>query len=167
MLSAHLAAGYLLTKTLQHQFHTSRYLWIGLVASIVPDLDLIYFYFLTNEPQHHHEYLFHLPLFWLTLACYSYGLALLCRCQRTSFYAITIFYANIALHLLLDSYASYIKWLYPFFYTKFQLFTVPATFDSWIWNMVLHWSFVAEICIIMLTIIVLRKQNSCRTISSS
>jgi len=70
MLIAHLPAGYLLTKALiaklpSHAALNKRYLlFLGLFFSIVPDLDLFYFYFV-DSTEHHHKLFPHVPVFWL------------------------------------------------------------------------------------------------------
>ena len=70
MLIAHLPAGYLVTKALirvlpsDNSIDTKHLLVFGLAFSVIPDLDLFYFYFVDSS-AHHHKLFPHLPIFWL------------------------------------------------------------------------------------------------------
>lgn len=69
MIIAHLPAGYLLTKIMSSKFDPAlrTSLWIcGLVASVLPDLDILWFY-LEGGVRNHRYYPTHWPLFWLAL----------------------------------------------------------------------------------------------------
>ena len=48
MFVGHLPAGYVLTKTVQKNIKTTKYLLIGLIASVLPDIDVLYFYLIEN-----------------------------------------------------------------------------------------------------------------------
>jgi inner membrane protein len=66
----HLPAGHLITNALLRgrrvpEAARRRLLAAGLLASVAPDLDLLYFYRLSDRQRVHHEYLPHLPLAWL------------------------------------------------------------------------------------------------------
>lgn len=62
MFIGHLPAGYCLTTTLLKCFGCKddsvyrRYLWIGLIASVLPDVDMIYFYWIDHRQHVHHAY---------------------------------------------------------------------------------------------------------------
>ena len=61
MFIVHLPAGYLTTKVLLSHTklplsHRRTVVAVGLVGSIFPDLDLIYFYLLDNQKHLHHQY---------------------------------------------------------------------------------------------------------------
>lgn len=148
MFIAHLPAGFLLTRALQRRLKTAKYLWIGLVASVFPDIDLLYFYFVDHQRTLHHEYWTHLPIFWAAIWLAVLLVNFFVK-SRKVFLVSTIFLANIFLHLILDSFAAGITWLYPFSRTSFALVTVPARYPFWIESFVFHWTFLVEIAIVV------------------
>ncbi|MBI5654037.1 metal-dependent hydrolase [Candidatus Uhrbacteria bacterium] len=158
MFIAHLPAGYLLTRWLQQRLKTTEYLWIGLAASILPDSDLVYFYFIDNRQTLHHEYWIHLPIFWLTVWIAVLVVNLLAKSRKLSIVS-TIFLANIFLHLILDTFAAGILWLYPLWDKSFVLIDVPARYSSWVENFIFHWSFLVEILIFIWASAVLLKER--------
>jgi inner membrane protein len=144
MFIAHLPAGYLLTLKLQAWFKTKKYLWLGLVASVLPDIDIFYFLLFDGRRTFHHLYLTHLPFYWAVLALAVY-LALLLTKQKKLIPAATVFFANIFLHLILDTIVGGILWLYPFSNLSYHLITVPAKYSFWVYSFVFHWTFLLEL----------------------
>lgn len=151
MFVAHLPAGYLLTRrmlerTRLDQVTSRRVMALGLIFSVLPDLDLLYFYLVDQRQTLHHLYWPHLPLAWL-------GPAVVCAVacawirSRLLIAVCLVFYANVFLHLVLDTVAGQMFWLYPFDETSFVLVDVPAQHDWWVSNFVLHWSFGLELLI--------------------
>jgi hypothetical protein len=63
MIIGHLPAGYILTKKLQTLYGYNKYIWVGLLASILPDFDVINFY-LDKYEIPHHDYWPHQPFYW-------------------------------------------------------------------------------------------------------
>ena len=57
-------------------------------------------------------------------------------------------------HLILDSVAGDIRWLWPFSDEGFQLVTVPTTHTKWYMSFFHHWTFKLEICISILGLLV-------------
>lgn len=158
MFIAHLPAGYLLTKWIQKRIHQTKYLWIGLIASVIPDIDLLYFYLIDHRQTMHHEYWTHLPIFWLVLwAVIAIG-NLHFKNRMTSVVSL-IFFSNIFLHLILDTFVGEVLWLQPLNSESFALFTVPATHGFWIWSFITHWSFLAELMIIVWAIVIYMKNQ--------
>ncbi|WP_295048142.1 hypothetical protein [uncultured Paracoccus sp.] len=51
------------------------------------------------------------------------------------------------LHVILDSIAAGIGWLQPFSDLQFNLVAVPAGRSWWVWNFVLHWTFLLELAL--------------------
>ncbi len=139
MFIAHIPAGYLLTRDLKRRFKTDKYLWIGLIASALPVID---------RSQNHHTIFTHLPIFWLTLWVITLFVYLFWR-NRTLLIVSTIFFANIFLHLILDTFAAGIQWLYPWSHNIFVLVHVPSVYPFWVENFVFHWSFLVEIGIMI------------------
>lgn len=152
MFLAHLPAGYLLTKEIQRGMHEAKYLWVGLVASVLPDIDLLYFYFVDHRQTLHHEYWTHLPIFWLTLWAVIVIGNLRFK-NRIVTMVSHIFFLNVFLHLVLDTFVGGIAWLYPLGAQDIFLVTVPATHDFWVLSFLTHWSFFVEIAIIVWAIV--------------
>lgn len=156
MFLAHLPAGYILTKFLQKKLHTNRFLWVGLVASILPDIDLVYFYLFDHRQTLHHSYWIHAPFYWLILGLLTLIVIRLSK-QRAYLAAAIIFFANIFLHLLLDTIVGKIEWLYPISPQAFYLFDVPAKYDFWVYNFIFHWTFLLEMAVIIWALYLLFK----------
>lgn len=155
MFIAHAPAGYCLTTLLLSKCIRTisddayrRYLWIGVMASVIPDLDLIYFYLIDHRQHPHHSYFTHIPIYWLagTVALWSYGDLL---SNRRLMRSAVIIGANVMLHLVLDSVASRISWLYPIHEGGLGLFHLSSRYSWWVWNYVLHWTFGLEIMIVV------------------
>ena len=133
--------------TMQEAYRAIEWKAIFLVAAVLPDIDLVYFYLIDNRQTLHHEYWTHIPIFWAAVAAVVAGLFRLARAPIPTA-AFAIIFANIFLHLVLDTMAGGIAWAYPWDQTSFVAVTVPARFDWWVWNFVLHWSFLAELAIL-------------------
>lgn len=141
MLTAHLPAGYVLARGLR--VPNRRALGAAIVGSILPDFDLIFFYFVDNASFHHHRYWVHIPAFWAAVAVLTLPFA-----WRTTWRTPALFFfAAIFLHLVLDSLVGDIMWLAPFDDGLYALFTVPPRYGHWITSFVLHWTFLAEVAI--------------------
>lgn len=153
MLIAHLPAGWLLARRLAPILDRDgpgvrRLLVVGLAASVLPDVDLLYFYVADERRTLHHDYWTHIPIFWPILLLAVVAVLLLGR-LRIPWRDGAALLAGIMLHLLLDTVAGGIAWLYPWNATRLVLVDVPARFDWWVWNFVLHWSFLLEVAIIL------------------
>jgi inner membrane protein len=155
MFIAHLPAGYCLTTLLLSRFvrrenHPAyrRCLWIGLGASLLPDLDLIYFYLIDLRRHVHHGYITHIPFYWLAGGLLAGLSGALLRRRWVPGYTIIVI-ANVMLHLLLDSVASRIRWCLPISDRSLGLFHVTSRYGWWVWNYILHWTFGLEIMIVV------------------
>jgi inner membrane protein len=170
MFIGHIPAGYIITTAIlerrvprQHP-HCSRYLWCGLAAAVLPDFDLLYFYLVDNRQHLHHSYWTHLPVYWTAFAAlgYCYGLA-----ARNPVIRLTtsLVFANILGHLFLDTVVGKIRWLHPYSEVDFVFFEVPARFGWWLWNFVLHWSFLFEVGVLAVAVFLFmkRKDRSCKS----
>jgi inner membrane protein len=146
----HLPAGYFATTPLLGRStprERRRLLLLGLAASVLPDLDLFYFYFVDERRHVHHSYLPHLPLAWAAaLGAAAVVLAVL-RARRTAWLALAILGINVLLHLVLDTVAGGIRWLWPFSDVEISLTSVRARYHPWILNFVLHWTFALELAL--------------------
>ncbi|UCH72937.1 MAG: metal-dependent hydrolase [Rhodospirillales bacterium] len=152
MFIAHLPAGYLLAHRLAPRLamtraQSRRLMAVCLLASVLPDIDLLYFHAIDGRRTLHHDYWTHIPVFWLIAAAAAVALFRIAR-MPVPWPAIAVLLCGIFLHLVLDTVTGGIAWLYPFGAGKFALIDVPARFDRWVWNFVLHWSFLLEITIL-------------------
>ena len=152
MFIAHLPAGWLATnallrrRTLKARTRT-RLMALGLLASVLPDFDLAWFFWVDDQRHVHHAYLTHKPGAWL-LALGGAALVLwMRRAGRTAWLALAVFGANVMLHLVLDSAAGGIRWLWPASEAEFALSHPPARHQPWYLNFLLHWTFAFEVLI--------------------
>jgi len=152
MLIAHLPAGYLLARRLAPRLAAGpadvrRLMAVGLVASVFPDIDLVYFYLIDGRQTLHHDYWTHIPAFWPAATLAAAALLWLAR-MGIPWREFLVFLAGILLHLVLDTPAGGILWGWPVSLHRFMLVEVPARFDWWVWSFVLHWTFLAELGIV-------------------
>ncbi|KPJ94952.1 MAG: hypothetical protein AMJ53_04040 [Gammaproteobacteria bacterium SG8_11] len=156
MFIAHLPAGYLITRyylrntrpRLAYASSMKYYVMFGLSCSVLPDFDLIYFYLIDHRQHTHHTYWTHIPLFWVLLTTLLY-FSVKAVFKKDIGTACVILLINTELHMLLDSVAGGIYWLYPFAEVKYSLFEVTAQFDWWVWNFIIHWTFVFELILVV------------------
>lgn len=141
MLSAHLPSGYLLARGIG--WPGKAVLATALIGAVLPDFDMLWFYFVDHGSTHHHRYWPHVPAFWAIAALPVLGLALWMNNLRLGL----VFLAAIALHLILDSISGGILWGWPANDRLMSLVTVPATHDHWILSFVFHWTFLLELAI--------------------
>lgn len=152
MIIGHLPAGYILSNL--SYSHFSQYLidykyfifW-GMLGSIAPDIDMLYFYFVDHGRVHHHKYFTHFPLVWGILLLISIVIFSKVK-QKYSVYALIFSIAGFC-HLLLDSIVGDIWWFAPFVDKPFALATVPALYKPWWVSFIFHWSFLLEIAVVL------------------
>jgi inner membrane protein len=149
---AHLPAGYLATRLILERQPVPeplrrRLLVLGMAAGVLPDLDLLWFYFVDHRRQVHHAYLPHLPLAWIALFAIAALVLWMGRASRMTWLGILVFPAKILLHLVLDT-AGGIRWLWPFSDAEFAMSHVEARYRPWYLNFVLHWTFALELAIL-------------------
>lgn len=153
MFIAHLPAGYLATSLLLGRARPDpglrrRLLALGMAAGVAPDLDLLWFYLVDDRRRVHHAYLPHLPLACAAaLACAALALWVL-RASRAAWIAWMVVAASVFLHLVLDTTAGGIRWLWPFSDAELVLSHVEARYPNWVMNFVLHWTFALELLIV-------------------
>ena len=150
MFIAHAPAGYVLTsfllKSYSDEFSAKvfkRLFYVGIIASVFPDLDLFYFYFIDRRQHLHHSYWIHIPFYWLLIVV-CWAVATYSFKSKGMFVAGGIVGANIFLHLVLDTVTGKIRWFYPFSRYDVVLVNVPARYGWWVWNFLLHWTFMLE-----------------------
>jgi len=152
MFIGHMPAGYLLTRAMRPILSRNTpakspwkpFLYAGLAGSLLPDLDMLYFYLIDHGQHLHHGYWTHLPIFWVVIGL----IVLVCIAVFTKkrfFPFVAVVEANIFLHLSLDTIVGKVRWLYPISNKDFFLFHVPAVHGWYVWNFFLHWTFLFEI----------------------
>jgi inner membrane protein len=145
LLIAHLPAGYILARALR--VSRGPLLWAALAGSVFPDLDMFWFHLVDNRAFHHHRYWVHAPGFWLIVMAIIYPLALW---KAPTFRApALVFLASIVVHLCLDTIGGGIMWLWPVSDHLFALVEVPATRSHWVLSFMVHWTFWAEVAIVV------------------
>ena len=151
MFIAHLPSGYLLCKTVAGKMKGVSWraiLLAGLMGSVIPDVDLLYFYLIDARQHSHHSYPSHIPIYWLSIYLICVVTFYITKKHRLVSLA-SVFMLGVLLHLLLDSVAGGILWAYPFSTTYFVVTTVPAQYDWWVLNFILHWTFAIEAVIVV------------------
>ncbi|RWI15458.1 MAG: metal-dependent hydrolase [Mesorhizobium sp.] len=146
MLIAHLPSGYILGRLARRRRReASDVVAAAMLGSVIPDIDMLYFYLIDGGRTHHHAYITHWPLFWATIGTVGVSVGRLLGSRRLP--SIAIFLAGAMVHMALDTVASPIMWLAPFSHRPFELVAVPASHGNWVLNFVLHWTFALELVI--------------------
>lgn len=154
MLSAHLPSGYVLAHGLPRR--TPLIMAAALIGAVLPDLDMIWFYFVDHGSIHHHRYWVHIPAFWAAMAV----ITLPVLAKKGYLDTGLAFFAAILLHMVLDSIGGGIMWLAPFDDRLISLVTVPASQSHWVLSFILHWTFVLELVIWGVAFILWRRSRS-------
>lgn len=167
MYIAHIPAGYILTKFLSKKFTQVKYtVSAGLIGSVAPDFDMIYKILFDINGVNHRYYFSHFPLFWFLVYILGiiaillfYSLKIIDKSKKTNFvYLLSIFIANVFLHLLLDL-PTGVLLLGPFSNTVFKFVTMPNQYNNYLLNIALHPLFLVEILIIVLAIYLFIKEK--------
>lgn len=164
MFIAHLPAGYLLSKYFKSKIETNLISWktiifIGLLGSILPDLDLLYFYLLDDRQHQHHSYWTHIPIFWLGIYACTASVFIAVKNKKLLLIS-TFLFCDIILHLILDTVSGGILWSYPLNSQYFVLLTISPQYNWWLLNFIFHWSFALELLILSLVLLFYMKSNS-------
>jgi LexA-binding, inner membrane-associated putative hydrolase len=148
MFVAHLPAGYLVGAATAGRWPVAHFrnAWCAvLLGSIAPDLDLFYYYLVSDRSINHHVYPTHVPIVWLMV---SFTVAF-CLWRAPPRWRIVwaLFCTGWLLHLVLDTVAGHIWWLWPWVTTPYVLIEVPRRFDLWWLNFLTHPSILLELVI--------------------
>ena len=162
MFIAHLPSGYLLGRWIRPIVGDGRnargLMAAALLGSVLPDFDLGWFYTVDARQHLHHSYWTHLPIFWLVVALVGAGIVRPFDRRRLGPWLVLM--AGVGLHLILDSVAGGIRWAAPWSAHEFRLVDVPARHGWWVWNFVLHPSFLLEIALLAGAVGPLRRGGS-------
>lgn len=122
MFIAHLPAGYLTTALVPRAWRTRAVTAAALVGSVLPDVDLLYFYLPTRlggggQREPHHAYWSHTPVWWIAIAAVVLGgILIFVRGSARRKHALVVagvLFANVLLHHVLDTPVGAIRWLWP------------------------------------------------------
>lgn len=163
MLTAHLPSGYVLAKTMGRTGPWA--MGAALLGAVAPDFDMLWFYFVDQGQTHHHRFWPHIPAIWLAIALIFWPMAR--RVPARQRQAVAIFLAAVALHLLLDSLAGGIMWLWPIDDRLLHLVTVPPRYNHWVLSFILHWTFLAEVAIWIAAAVLWLRQRRKRPVLAS
>ncbi|MBF9042114.1 metal-dependent hydrolase [Rhodobacterales bacterium HKCCE4037] len=143
MITAHLPAGYILART---QRWDGTILAAALVGSVFPDFDLLAFYLVDDRAFHHHHYWVHAPAF--ALICGAVALLVSTLFAKRLSRHIMAFCAAWLLHIVLDSLAGGIMWLWPASGELFRIIEVPPRDGiHWLVAFLTHWTILLELVI--------------------
>jgi membrane-bound metal-dependent hydrolase YbcI (DUF457 family) len=81
---------------------------------VLPDLDLLWLFTVGQRRQVHHAYLPHLPLACAAFFAAAALLLWMARARRETWLGWAVAAVNVMLHLVLDTTAGGIRWLWPF-----------------------------------------------------
>ncbi|WDZ75109.1 metal-dependent hydrolase [Ensifer adhaerens] len=151
MFIAHLPAGYLLSRPFarRNPQQARAILGVELFCSVLPDFDLAYFYLVDQRRTPHHDYWVHTPVFWLAVAAAA-AVLLVATGRRRQLILVGVGLLSVLMHLAMDSIAADIRWLFPVSDLRLNLVHVPALYQPWYLNFLLHWSFALEMLIVAL-----------------
>jgi len=160
MIIAHLPAGYILGKSCKTKRVNMKY---ALLGSVFPDIDMLYYYLVSDKTTNHHEYLTHIPATYFLLA----GLLLIPIFNQRVKSCLFWFLFGAFLHLILDTPVSGIAWGYPLDDTLIKLidpssYNIIYTpkevyfyfFEGWVLNLANHWIFKIELAIVLLALFI-------------
>lgn len=156
MFIAHLPAGYLvnkwvLSKVQCSDIRTKQLMKFGLIASVLPDVDLAYAVLIDHSQIHHHRYITHWPSFWvLTFVIWAGAIQL--RKIRNVWPVYWACGLNITGHLFLDWIVGKMWLLAPFSDATFNLIVVPARHHPWYMNFFWFWTAWIEVLIVGLAV---------------
>ena len=153
MLIAHAPAGYILGRVANVQRNV---MLAVLLASVLPDFDMLWFHLVDGGAVHHHRYWTHAPGFWAMIAAVTLSFLAVRKSQRL--WPAALCFIAILLHLVMDTFVGDIMWLWPFSTEFYHFTTVPVTHSNWVLSFVLHWSFLVELLICAVALILFLKK---------
>ena len=181
MILAHVPAGYVSGKLINSFVQNPKLykaIMVGsLVGSLLPDIDMIYWYTIDQQQSNHHIYWTHIPIVYCALLPVI-GISCLNKKWIKGKVFLVSMWLNVMLHALLDTFMGGILWKFPFsvrsegnLISFFDASKIPEIFTAkdvfwslgkfelqgWVVNMMIHWSFLAEVFIIICAFLLLRK----------
>ena len=148
MLIAHLPVGYVIGRVASQRFGTlPRSQWAAvLVGSVIPDIDMLWFWSADHRQHNHHSYFTHWPAFWLFV--WLAGLTIRhWRPASLSAVGLHLFALGTLSHMVMDSIAAPIMWFQPFSGRWVEMVHVPASPHGSLYALMTHWTFGLELFI--------------------
>lgn len=159
MFIAHLPAAYLIGKFIQRRWpqvfkpaapaaRATSLAWGALLlGSVAPDFDLLYFYLWSERSFNHHIYPPHVPIVWLATSLLGW----LCLYQAPKAWRTVwvMFCIGWWSHLVLDTVAGGIWWLWPWISTPYVWIVLPRRFDHGVLNFLSHPACWMEVIIVV------------------
>jgi hypothetical protein len=141
MITAHLPAAWCMARPFRAR--ARGIMAAALLGAVLPDLDLLFFYFVDGRSLHHHRYWVHVPAFWAAVAAIALPIA-----RRGGWLGPALaFLGSVLLHMILDTTVGGIMWGAPLDTRLHRLVVVPASQPHWLLSFVLHWTFALEILV--------------------
>lgn len=164
MIIAHAPSGYILATSIMRRIASApvtakAVVAAGIVGALAPDFDMMYFHLIDNRQTHHHKYISHWPIVWLTLAATSALWFSYARQSKAAALLLVVCLGGV-LHVALDSFVGDIWWFAPFIDQPYAMFTVPARFKPWWLSFILHWSFAVELAICIWALLTYRGRSN-------
>lgn len=154
MLIAHAPTGMLMAAVLiklkPQAVSWQRWYLMGAVMGMLPDLDMLWFYFVDHRQYHHHVYVPHWPIVWLSISVLTlvwYGI----KQSKAAACAVLLGLTGIS-HMVLDSVVGDIGWLKPWHNGLYAIFEVSNRYSPWQLNFIIHWSFAMELDLLLLAV---------------
>jgi inner membrane protein len=152
MIIAHLPAGYITCRLLFNKFKhrvdsPKAYLFWGLLGSVAPDFNHLYFWFFDIEQEHHRVFT-HYPSFWEVLVI---GSVLWLLVARRSQNPVSAFMFSIGgfIHMILDTVTGHVFWLAPISYKPFSIGNMVETANPCLVDHSPEWSYGIELVILV------------------
>ena len=145
MFIGHLPAGYLTSLGARLAGLPSLFCVALIVGSVLPDVDILWFYLVDNQSTHHHSYITHRPILWFAILAFG---------ATFSSSLLKGLGTGGILHLGLDSIAGHVAWLWPISDAGLTLVEVQPTHDHWILSFLAHWTFKVEIALTVVALVV-------------
>ena len=156
MIIGHFPAGYLAAVGASRRW-PARTLFLGvLVGSVLPDIDMLRFFFLDEGAWHHHAYFTHRPILWV---------AVLVLGAVTRKRLIISLGLGGLLHMLLDTFLGKMAWGWPLTDAASPFIVVQPTHSHWLFSFMAHWTFLAEVALVILAAIVFLHRRSRRRLA--
>lgn len=130
-LPSHIASGFILIRIIEtirkKSFMNSGWLWLGLIAATIPDVDGIF-----SETVAGHHSVLHTPIFWMGIwfLCFIIGKM---RNLKYVVNASYIIFAGAMIHLITDWATARtvgIQWLFPFSNTDYHFYAIHPEYGQ-------------------------------------
>ncbi len=164
MFLVHLPTGYLGYRLLPTRLRTRAVCAAALVGSVLPDLDMVYFYLIDERQHQHHTYWSHIPFAWAVAGVV--GAAILRVARRDWLAPWCVGIVSVLVHLVADTPLAGILWRYPLDARRTPAayvisdIRVPDAWGHWVLNFLLHPTVLIEVAITAAAVLVYRRTRA-------